>query len=124
MAIECDGERYHGPDKLEEDMARQAILERLGWKFVRIRGSIFFRDEDRAMQPVFQRLEELGIPAELGIKLEIASPLRDAVTERVIRRAEEMRIQWREEPSPGAVDQLPKKRWRRKSDLIAGSRTR
>src|SRR5882762_5880340 len=39
LAIECDGERFHAPEKLQDDMTRQAILERLGWKFVRIRGS-------------------------------------------------------------------------------------
>lgn len=42
-------------------MARQAILERLGWTFTRIRGSAFFRDEEQAMRPVFERLDELGI---------------------------------------------------------------
>ncbi|MGI9861921.1 DUF559 domain-containing protein [Moorella naiadis] len=52
LAIECDGDRYHPLEKLEEDMARQAILERLGWRFVRIRGSHFFRDPDGAMQVV------------------------------------------------------------------------
>ncbi len=64
LAVECDGDRYHPLDKLPEDMARQAILERLGWTFVRIRGSVFFRDADRALQPVFARLAQLGIPPE------------------------------------------------------------
>lgn len=41
VALECDGERWHGEDKLEEDMNRQSILERLGWRFIRIRGSEF-----------------------------------------------------------------------------------
>ena len=45
IAIECDGERYHsGEDKILEDMQRQTILERLGWKFIRIRGSEYFAD--------------------------------------------------------------------------------
>ena len=39
IAIECDGERWHSGDKIREDMERQAILERLGWRFIRIRGS-------------------------------------------------------------------------------------
>ena len=64
LAIECDGDRWHY-DKAEEDLARQALLERLGWKFVRIRGSTFYRDKSEhraeAMAPVFRRLEELGI---------------------------------------------------------------
>lgn len=57
LAIECDGDRYHPPEKLDEDMQRQAILERLGWTFVRIRGSQFFRDPDAALLPVFAQLE-------------------------------------------------------------------
>jgi very-short-patch-repair endonuclease len=62
LAIECDGEKYHGLDKIEEDMKRQAILERLGWTFVRIRGSKFFRDPDRAMEDIFLKLQQFEIP--------------------------------------------------------------
>jgi very-short-patch-repair endonuclease len=61
LAVECDGDRYHPIEKLADDMNRQSILERLGWKFVRIRGSSFYRDADLAMKPVFKRLEELNI---------------------------------------------------------------
>lgn len=64
LAVECDGDRYHPMEKLAEDMERQSILERLGWQFVRIRGSTFFRNPELAMRPVFDRLEELGIPPE------------------------------------------------------------
>lgn len=62
LALECDGDRYHPIEKLAEDVERQAILERLGWQFVRIRGSAFYRNPERAMEPVFSRLKELGIP--------------------------------------------------------------
>jgi very-short-patch-repair endonuclease len=61
LAVECDGDRFHPIDKIADDMARQAVLERIGWKFVRIRGSHFFRDPDSAMVPVFERLSQLGI---------------------------------------------------------------
>ena len=64
LAIECDGDRYHPIERLAEDMARQAVLERLGWRFVRIRGSAFYRDAEGAMRPVFERLQALGIPPE------------------------------------------------------------
>lgn len=64
LAIECDGERWHY-DKAEEDLARQALLERLGWTFVRIRGSVFYRDKTPGRQvaliPLLHRLKELGI---------------------------------------------------------------
>ncbi len=96
LAIECDGERFHGPEKLQDDMARQAILERLGWKFVRIRGSLFFRDEARAMSPVFRRLDELNIAPELKGE-EPSTPAEDLVIEEVKRRAQELRTKWREE---------------------------
>jgi very-short-patch-repair endonuclease len=64
LAIECDGDRWHY-DKAEEDLARQALLERLGWRFVRLRGSTFYRDArnnfENAMAPVFKALKSLGI---------------------------------------------------------------
>lgn len=64
LAVECDGDRYHPMEKLAEDMERQSILERLGWQFVRIRGSAFYRNPELAMRPVFDRLGELEIPPE------------------------------------------------------------
>jgi very-short-patch-repair endonuclease len=62
LAIECDGDAYHGPEQWESDMRRQAVLERVGnCVFVRIRGSIFAREPEAAMRPVWQRIEELTI---------------------------------------------------------------
>lgn len=96
LAVECDGDRYHeGPEKLADDMARQAILERLGWRFARIRGSQFFRAPEAAMKSVFAKLEAMGIPPE-GHQ---ASPTDAAqegqeLKERVIRRAAELRREW------------------------------
>ncbi|MFY1700604.1 AAA domain-containing protein [Micromonospora sp. WMMA1923] len=64
LAVECDGDAYHGPDQWESDMRRQAVLERVGnCVFVRIRGSVFSRDPDAALEPLWQRIEELGITA-------------------------------------------------------------
>ena len=82
LAIECDGDRYHTMDDLENDVARQLTLERLGWTFVRIRGSHFFRDPDGAMEPVFASLEALGITPEdtqVGEEHTVAPALLDAV---------------------------------------------
>jgi arginase family enzyme/very-short-patch-repair endonuclease len=62
LAIECDGDTYHGPEQWESDMRRQAVLERVGnCVFVRIRGSIFAREPEAAMRPVWQRIAELEI---------------------------------------------------------------
>lgn len=61
VAIECDGERWHGEEKFEEDMIRQAILERLGWRFIRIRGSEFYRDKSGTMETVYEKLDRMEI---------------------------------------------------------------
>ena len=62
LAVECDGDRWHGPDVWHRDRARQQVLERANWTFERIRGSAFYRDPDAALQPLWDRLDDLGIP--------------------------------------------------------------
>ena len=61
LAVELDGDAYHGPDRWEADRNRQAILERLGWTFHRIRGSAYYRHTDAALASLWDRLESLGI---------------------------------------------------------------
>jgi very-short-patch-repair endonuclease len=97
LAIECDGDRYHPIEKLGEDMERQAILERLGWRFARIRGSEFFQDPECAMKPVFARLEALDIPP-VGAESEPVqrSSVTTDLVDRVVRRAQELRGLWQQ----------------------------
>jgi very-short-patch-repair endonuclease len=61
LAVECDGDKWHGPERYEHDMARQRDLERAGWQFIRIRGGDFYRDPEKAMEPVWAELDRLGI---------------------------------------------------------------
>jgi very-short-patch-repair endonuclease len=62
LAIECDGDGYRGSDSFARDLRRQAVLERVGGcVFVRLRASLFQRDPDAAMQPVWDRIAELGV---------------------------------------------------------------
>jgi len=61
LAVECDGEAWHGPERFEQDMARQRQLERAGWTFVRIRESEFYADRESAVQRIVEACEELGI---------------------------------------------------------------
>lgn len=62
LAVECDGDRWHGPGDWHRDRARQEVLERAGWTFERIRGSAFYRNRTEALEPLWRRLDELGIP--------------------------------------------------------------
>ncbi|ROR02920.1 AAA domain-containing protein [Desulfosoma caldarium] len=61
LAVECDGEAWHGPERFDHDMARQRQLERAGWTFVRIRESEFYADRDSAVRRIVEACEELGI---------------------------------------------------------------
>lgn len=109
LAIECDGDRWHPEEQIADDMARQAILERLGWQFVRIRGSQFFRAPEAAMVPVFERLEQLGIGPEADKKPEDEAAREQELRDRVIRRAAELRQAWSDDEEE--VDPAPRPRW-------------
>ena len=61
LAVECDGDTWHGADRYEQDTARQRMLERCGWTFWRVRGSSFYFDPDRAMEGLWEKLNELNI---------------------------------------------------------------
>jgi very-short-patch-repair endonuclease len=67
LAVECDGDRWHGPDRYDQDMARQRDLERAGWQFMRISGGAFYRNPAKTMAPLWAELERLGIlPGMMG----------------------------------------------------------
>ncbi len=61
LAVECDGDHWHGPDVYQRDMGRQRELERCGWHFVRVLESDFYLDPAKALAPVWERLAELEI---------------------------------------------------------------
>jgi very-short-patch-repair endonuclease len=42
-------------------MERQRILERVGWTFWRVRGSEFYLNRERSLDPLWKRLEEMEI---------------------------------------------------------------
>jgi very-short-patch-repair endonuclease len=103
LAIECDGDRYYALEKLPEDMERQAVLERMGWIFARIRGAEFLRNPARAMKPVFEKLQVLEIPpVGNSAEAEPAASVAHDVVDRVIRRAEELRRNWSKVNGAGA----------------------
>jgi very-short-patch-repair endonuclease len=61
LAIECDGDRFHGPEQWQYDMRRQRTLERVGWRFWRCFASSFYRDPDAVMNDLIEMLTRLGI---------------------------------------------------------------
>jgi superfamily I DNA and/or RNA helicase/very-short-patch-repair endonuclease len=61
LAIECDGDKYHGIEDIERDINRQKVLERCGWKFFRIRASEFYFDKHKVLEKLKSTLESLNI---------------------------------------------------------------
>jgi len=61
LAVECDGDHWHGRDRYEADMQRQRQLERCGWEFFRVRESAFYADKEASLQKLWLILEERSI---------------------------------------------------------------
>ena len=61
LAIECDGDEFHGPDRWPADMQRQRILERAGWVFWRCFASTWSLRKDDVLAELKARLRALGI---------------------------------------------------------------
>lgn len=100
-AIECDGERYHsGEAKIREDMERQTILERLGWRFIRIRGSEYFRNPEKTMDRVIHELSVFGIEPEDSTAPDSTQDSNELLT-RIKLRASQLLA---EDKSDGGID--------------------
>jgi very-short-patch-repair endonuclease len=67
LAIECDGDRWHGPEQFDRDQARQRVLERSGWVFWRVRGGAFYLDPEEALSDLWPLLGRLGIAPAGGL---------------------------------------------------------
>ena len=88
VAVECDGERWHsGEEKVREDMERQTILERLGWRFIRIRGSEYYRAPEETMERVVSSLTAFGIEPEAAEGSSIGEQRTSELLNRVKLRA-------------------------------------
>lgn len=61
LAVECDGDRFHGLDQWPADMARQRTLERVGWTFWRCFASNWYRQPEACFDDLVRMLEIQGI---------------------------------------------------------------
>ena len=61
LAIELDGDEYHGPDRWQHDMNRQRTLERAGWIFWRCFASTWSLRKDEVLQELITYLSDLNI---------------------------------------------------------------
>ena len=62
VALECDGSKYHSTEEqVRNDLERQSVLERLGYTFIRIRGSDYYRRREKTVEDLYKRLDELKV---------------------------------------------------------------
>jgi very-short-patch-repair endonuclease len=62
LAVECDGDKYHGPEKWADDMRRESNLRRAGnWVFWRCFASAFIRRRKEMLDDLIKTLAERGI---------------------------------------------------------------
>jgi very-short-patch-repair endonuclease/transcription elongation GreA/GreB family factor len=59
IAVECDGDKWHGPDQHKNDMMRQKVLERCGWQFFRVRGYEYYTNREKALEPFWKMVQRL-----------------------------------------------------------------
>jgi very-short-patch-repair endonuclease len=104
LAVECDGDAFHSGEAEIEDAARQRDLERVGWTFWRVRGSVFFRDPELALGPLWDLLSQheiepveeaawgsreglvAGVPAPTQVNLDSTHDARDAAISAAFRK--------------------------------------
>jgi superfamily I DNA and/or RNA helicase/transcription elongation GreA/GreB family factor/very-short-patch-repair endonuclease len=59
IAIECDGDKWHGAEQYQNDMMRQKVLERCGWQFFRVRGYEYYSNRIKALEPLWKMIPKI-----------------------------------------------------------------
>ena len=91
VAIQCDGGRDQSDEQLAAALERQLTLERLGWRFIRVRSTSFSLAPADTVERVAARLRELGVLPAGEETAPIDRPPDVDLAERVRRRAEQIR---------------------------------
>lgn len=130
VAIECDGDAWHGPERYQADLARKRDLERQGWKFFNVRESLFYVDRAAALEPLWDLLGTLevhpsgwippeqlppsSVPSKATSPTTSPSPEHDGIDARqahshssdedMARRVVEPNIHPAEDPAPASLE--------------------
>jgi len=70
LAVECDGDYWHGEEEYEDDMVRQRILERCGWHFHRIRECEYYANPEQTLERLWEKTEQMEIYSTVDIEIE------------------------------------------------------
>ena len=58
IAISCDGDEYLDKNSYEQELAMQTTLERCSWKYIRIRASKFYYNEEIYINQIINSIKE------------------------------------------------------------------
>lgn len=61
LAVECDGEKWSGTEKYEENLLKREALEKANLKFWTVNGRSFYADQAKTMEGLWATLLSLGI---------------------------------------------------------------
>lgn len=89
VALECDGDAFH-QDPVA-DLSRQLVLERCGWRFVRVRGSEWYRNPEAALSRIQAELADFGVTP--GHEQPEQAEPEGALLARIRQRAAEIRAE-------------------------------
>jgi very-short-patch-repair endonuclease len=97
LAVECDGDKYHGADKWTDDMQRERNLRRAGWGvFWRCFASAFIRRRKEMLGDLLKTLAERGIepigaegaPRSMHVEYRVVSSIKAPANQADVRLAE------------------------------------
>ncbi len=100
VAILCEGEHSRASTEMVDVMDRHLILERLGWKLIRLRASEFYKDPKNVVKRLLRRLKGYGIDraadsATDSASVDERSKSAKELKKNVMRRADMIRSRWR-----------------------------
>lgn len=90
VAIECDGDRTLEPDSIAAEINKQSVLERLGWRFIRLRASEYYTDPSAFLETIVEQVQSKGLSPAQASEGAVESTLLD----RVLARAQELLNEW------------------------------
>ena len=88
FAIECDGDFWHGgPEAFANDLIRQEILQRCGWKFFRIPESRFYSDPGY-LDELWPQLEKFVSVKSTAVDPKPITPVQEVNSEEEIQESD------------------------------------
>lgn len=76
--LECDGVLYHSSETARDrDRLRQQVLERLGWRIVRLWSTDWFKDREAETERLLRRIDEAKRAAPTSPRLGVDKPVPD-----------------------------------------------